>query len=180
MALQRVRILALLVLLGASGCATPGPGAGRTGTAAAPASAPNPSADRTVRVAVRYEIDNLATKVIGPNGPTITRRFFNASQALIDDKGIARPYLAETLPQLNTDSWKVFPDGRMETTYRLRPSLTWHDGAPLTAEDFVFAFQVYKAPGLGYFTPDPRAALHRLRPGPEHPRGVRQPALLDQ
>ncbi len=160
MALRRVMILALLVALAASGCASPGSsGASRTGNEARPANAPNPSAEKTVRVAVRYEIDNLATKVLGPNSPTITRRFFNASQALIDDKGVARPYLAETLPQLNTDTWKVFPDGRMETTYTLRPNLTWHDGQPLTAEDFVFAYWLYKAPSLGYFSPDPQDAV---------------------
>ncbi len=31
----------------------------------------------------------------------------------------------------------------METTYKLRPGATWHDGAALTAEDFVFAWRVY-------------------------------------
>jgi peptide/nickel transport system substrate-binding protein len=37
----------------------------------------------------------------------------------------------------------------METTYRLRPNLTWHDGAQLTADDFVFAWRVYSTPELG-------------------------------
>jgi len=59
--------------------------------------------------------------------------------------------LADSLPQLNSESWKVAADGRMETTYRLRPNLTWHDGQPLTAEDFAFAYRVYTAPGLGAF-----------------------------
>jgi peptide/nickel transport system substrate-binding protein len=52
------------------------------------------------------------------------------------------PILAEAVPQLNTESWRVFPDGRMETTYRLKPNLTWHDGTPLTADDFVFSRRV--------------------------------------
>ncbi len=56
------------------------------------------------------------------------------------------PELAEGLPQLDTDSWRVFPDGRMETTWVLRSGLTWHDGAPLTAEDFVFGWQVRSTP----------------------------------
>ena len=34
------------------------------------------------------------------------------------------PILAEAVPQLNTDTWKVFPDGRMETTSaQARPDL---------------------------------------------------------
>jgi ABC-type oligopeptide transport system substrate-binding subunit len=43
----------------------------------------------------------------------------------------------------------------METMYRLRPNLTWQDGQPLTAEDFVFGWQVSRAPGLGVFSPSP-------------------------
>src|SRR5438477_6437978 len=74
---------------------------------------------------------------------------FNATFALLDERGHESPYLAESLPQLDTDTWKVFPDGTMETTYRLRPNVTWHDGAPLTAEDFVFAWQVFATPDYG-------------------------------
>jgi peptide/nickel transport system substrate-binding protein len=37
----------------------------------------------------------------------------------------------------------------METTYRLKPGLTWHDGTALSAEDFVFAWRVYATPALG-------------------------------
>src|SRR5207244_9965308 len=101
----------------------------------------------------------LAPKVVAPNGPLTTTRLFNASLALFDDKGLARPYLAEALPQLNTDTWRVLPDGRMETTYRLRDNLTWHDGASLTAEDFAFAFRVYKDPGLGLFISTPQDTI---------------------
>ncbi len=43
-----------------------------------------------------------------------------------------------SVPELNSDTSRVFPDGRMETTYRLKPGLAWHDGTPLSAEDFVF------------------------------------------
>lgn len=53
------------------------------------------------------------------------------------------PYLAEALPQLNTDTWTVSPDGRMQTTYRLKPNLIWHDGTPLSTPDFAFAWRIY-------------------------------------
>jgi len=74
---------------------------------------------------------------------------FNANLATADQRGNPLPFLAESLPQLNTDSWRVFPDGTMETTYRLKPNLTWHDGQPLTADDFVFGEQVYTTPEYG-------------------------------
>ena len=31
----------------------------------------------------------------------------------------------------------------METTLHLRPNLSWHDGTPFSAEDFVFGWRVY-------------------------------------
>jgi ABC-type transport system substrate-binding protein len=43
----------------------------------------------------------------------------------------------------------------MQTTYRLHSNLTWHDGAPLTAEDFVFGWQVYSTPELGVSRTEP-------------------------
>ena len=35
----------------------------------------------------------------------------------------------------------MLPDGRMETTWKLKPSARWHDGTPLTAADLVFTLQ---------------------------------------
>ena len=75
----------------------------------------------------------------------------NAGLSYRDSQDVPRPYLAEDLPRLGTDSWRVFPDGRMETVYRLRPGLVWHDGAPLTTADFVFTPRVITDPGSKVF-----------------------------
>jgi peptide/nickel transport system substrate-binding protein len=114
------------------------------------------SGPRTLTMVVRYEVNELLSKIPGQSSPPLTRRMFNAAIALVDGEGNARPYLAERLPALNTESWRVLPDGRMETTYALRPGLTWHDGAPLAAEDFVFAFRLYTTPALAMFSPSPQ------------------------
>jgi peptide/nickel transport system substrate-binding protein len=108
-----------------------------------------------LNLGVRYELGDLASKVRSGITADGTKRLFNAAFAIIDGSGTARPYLAEALPQLNTETWRVFPDGRMETTYRLRPNLSWHDGQPLSAEDFLFALRAYNA-GLGRFEPTPQ------------------------
>ena len=57
----------------------------------------------------------------------------NGALAQFDNKGVPRPYLAEALPQLNADSWRVFPDGRASfrtdpewfTDYMRRPTVEW-------------------------------------------------------
>lgn len=94
----------------------------------------------------------------GSTGP------FNAALDIADSRENTLPQLAEALPELNTDSWRVFPDGRMETRYTLRPNLTWHDGTALSAEDFVFAFKVYSTPELGASVSGIRTDMQMLAP----------------
>jgi peptide/nickel transport system substrate-binding protein len=79
----------------------------------------------------------------------LTKRIFNASLGYLDPRGNVHPYLAKTVPQLNTESWRLYDDGTMETTYQLDPRGVWHDGRPLTADDFVFAWQVSRSAELG-------------------------------
>jgi peptide/nickel transport system substrate-binding protein len=56
------------------------------------------------------------------------------------------PFLAAEVPSIEKGTWNLLPDGRMETTYTLRPNATWHDGASILAHDFVFAYQVRTDP----------------------------------
>ena len=138
--------LAVAVLFGAACAPVPAQPSAPSGAPAVPAS-PN----RTLIMIARGEPTNLgAVRMVsaGPAGREIARLFF-ATLDFADERGNAQPYLAEVLPQLNTDTWRVFPDGRMETTYRLRPNLTWHDGTPLVAEDYVFGWRAYAHPGMG-------------------------------
>ncbi len=146
------RLLCLVTLLSVTGigCQQSVKGDGGGPPRAADQSAPSQRA-RTLVMGARSELPSLAAKPLTVLGLTngTTSRLFNAGLALTDERGVAHPYLAEALPQLNSDSWRVFPDGRMETTYRLKPNLIWHDGTPLTAEDFVFSYQVYNTPEFG-------------------------------
>lgn len=44
-------------------------------------------------------------------------------------------------------SWQFSKDCR-QLTFRLRPNVTWHDGAPFTAADVVFTWQLMVDPGV--------------------------------
>jgi peptide/nickel transport system substrate-binding protein len=139
-----------------SDTARPGQGAAQT-TSAQPG--------RTLVAAVRLEPASVATRPLQEaRGIAIylSQRMFNANLALLDPRGAPMPYLAESLPQLNTDSWTLSPDGRMQTTYTLKPNLTWHDGTPLSAEDFVFAWRVFTSPDLGLARRLPMAAIDEV------------------
>ncbi len=145
-------LLGTLLLVGA--CAPAGRETAGQGATTAGVQRPESgiTSQKTLVFANRSEPDSLSEKPlarVAGGGEREVPRLFTAALAIDDEKGQPRPYLAEALPQLNTDSWRVLPDGRMETTFLLKPGLTWHDGTPLTARDFVFAYRVYATPDFG-------------------------------
>lgn len=65
-----------------------------------------------------------------------------------DLQGGLEPRLAVALPSFSQGTIVVLPDGRMRTTWKLRPNVKWHDGGPFTAEDIEFSFAVARDPEL--------------------------------
>src|SRR5437667_4303254 len=59
--------------------------------------------------------------------------------------------VGEAVPSIENGLWKLFPDGRMETTHPIRPGATWHDGTPLTGDDLVFTLGVLSDKELPQF-----------------------------
>src|SRR5438128_2369462 len=153
-------MIALAVLAACS--STPTGSSDSSVPGAAPARQP-----KTLIFGVRYELTDIVPKITTGTSSDGMKRLFTASLAYMDGAGVIKPYLAEALPSPNTDSWQVFPDGRMETTYKLRPNLTWHDGTPITAGDFVFAWRVYATPEFGHANRPPMLAMEEvLAPDP--------------
>jgi peptide/nickel transport system substrate-binding protein len=71
------------------------------------------------------------------------------ARLVVDDFSLApHPQLAVELPSTERGTWRVNADGTMETTWRLRPNVKWHDGTPFTSADLVFWFSVLKDPFL--------------------------------
>jgi peptide/nickel transport system substrate-binding protein len=142
------RLLLLPILAVLAACA-PAAAPGQSGRVPAESSPSQPQ--RTMQVAIRLEPASLATRALVQAGVALylSKRMFNAELSILDPDANPHPYLAEALPQLNTDDWRVMPDGRMETTHHLKANLAWHDGTPLSAEDFVFSWRVFTTPELG-------------------------------
>jgi peptide/nickel transport system substrate-binding protein len=69
----------------------------------------------------------------------------------VDNGGALHPLLAESVPTAENGLWTVFPDGRMETTWRIKPNATWHDGTPFTADDLLFTLQIEQDKELPFF-----------------------------
>src|SRR5205814_2226820 len=82
-----------------------------------------------------------------------TEQLMNSALTYLDDRDVLQPHLAEAVPTTENGLWKVLPDGRMETTWHLRPGLLWQDGSPFTSEDMLFAAQVNRDRELAIITP---------------------------
>src|SRR5437868_6148754 len=148
-------VLSTLVALILLTCCAPGPAA--SGRASAPSSvAESPGPSGTLRIAWAGEPPSLSPKMVSPGGSAFNELSvtFNSALTYSAPAGNPIPQIARDIPTLENGGWVVNDDGTMVTTYHLRPA-KWHDGTPLTATDFAFAFGVYVNPQVPVYRRDP-------------------------
>jgi len=99
---------------------------------------------------------HLVAALLKPNIPTIRENGGDRIYELalgglgrLDTWGVVHPQLAEVVPSVENSLWRVFPDGRMETTWKIRPDARWHDGTPITSADYLFGTAVDQDRELG-------------------------------
>lgn len=135
-----------LLLFALLGCAATAPVA--RGPGALPGErAPEPR--KTLTVAVADTVTTLAPwGISGGSGAVEFTELWSNGLVTADFQGNLAPRLATKLPSLDDRSMVILPDGRMTATWTLRPGVKWHDGAPFTADDVVFGWQVTIHPGV--------------------------------
>jgi peptide/nickel transport system substrate-binding protein len=122
-------------------------------TAAAPA---QQGAPKRVVAAIAGDPYTLSAKLntSGPGsnvpGADALEDLVNAGLANMDNRSQLHPVLAEAAPSIENGQWRLFADGRMETTWKLRPGIVWHDGAPFTTADLLFTTQISQDPDIGW------------------------------
>jgi peptide/nickel transport system substrate-binding protein len=119
----------------------------QSGNRPAEGEAPPKAASKRIVAAIRGDPATLNDAInVGPLGNSAGVReieaLLNAGLLFADPNGELQPLLAETVPTLENGLWKLLPDGRMETTWKLKPNLQWHDGMSLTTDDLLFAAMV--------------------------------------
>ena len=77
-----------------------------------------------------------------------SEKLIHAGVGIYDAQGNLQPQLAEAVPTIENGQWRVLPDGRMETTWQLKPNARWHDGTPFTSADLAFTLRVAQDPEL--------------------------------
>ena len=157
---------AFLVLLSvAVACDQPAPPTNSAATGPTAAVAPPEISPRIKRItaAVRADLPTVSKTLntIIP-GATALDRLVSAGLTSTDDQGVLRPQLAESAPTLENGGWKLFPDGRMETTWKIRATARWHDGTPVTAQDVTFAVMIGQDRDLPLFNHSAFGSLDRV------------------
>lgn len=168
---RRIGILLAIVAWLVIGCSpAAGPGDSRTSAGS------TLRTEKRVVAAILGDPVGLYTDLYPPDVSTAgTNRGIEALQEMLltglsvfDNHGVLRPALAEAVPSVENDLWRLSPDGRMETTWRLREGTRWHDGLALNSSDLAFTLEVGRDTDLtgavdpayasiaAVSTPDPR------------------------
>jgi peptide/nickel transport system substrate-binding protein len=94
---------------------------------------------------VAGEPRTLVPSVAGMPGSTTEHLFELIHQSLMtyDDQAQPMARVAKALPSLDEGTWRVFADDTMETVWKLRDDVFWHDGRRFTAEDVIFSWNVF-------------------------------------
>jgi len=107
---------------------------------------------KTLRMAMQSQNEPASPAMhggVGAGSPALEHYFiFHGNLTAFDSQRNVVPRIAEKVPAIDDGDWRILPTGGMEVTWKLRSNVVWHDGTPLTAEDFVFGFQIIKDPDL--------------------------------
>jgi peptide/nickel transport system substrate-binding protein len=160
---RRVGLLSGLLLIAiACGPAARAPAdAGQT----APGGAARTQQLKRITVGVRGTAQVLYTKLnIGNAGLGVaeTERLVHAGLGQQDDAEQLHATLAESMPSIDNGQWVLLPDGRMETTWRIRQGARWHDGVPITTADLIFTAAVAQDREIPVMRDQTFAAVERL------------------
>lgn len=139
--------LAILCAAALAACAQATPGAA-PGDSSLRNSPSTPRVSKSIAIGMDEDVRNLWDGITlgGGSGARELANLVNQHLVAITADGSPEPRLLAELPSLDRGTWRVLPDGRMETTWKLRPGVFWHDGVPFTPEDLVFSWRVNKDP----------------------------------
>jgi peptide/nickel transport system substrate-binding protein len=140
----RVFVVVFLTAFVTAGCAGPAPAA-RSNDSPVQQSAPPRKRISAAIFGLGYTFSTLLA--VGGTGNAVPgtsemELLVNSGLTVVNANGVREAKIAHTVPTTENGLWKINPDGTMETTYRLRTDVFWHDGTPFTADDLLFTAQV--------------------------------------
>lgn len=138
-------------------CACAAPTTPMSGAPSSGITSERSAAPKRISVAIRSDPKALSAKLNsaagagGAPGAGEIEMMLNNGLALESNGGALHAQLAEAVPSVENGLWKLLPEGRMETTWRIRDGAFWHDGTLFTAEDVLFTARVEQDRDLPIF-----------------------------
>lgn len=133
--------LLLAIITAGTACS---PGAEPTTVPSQPAASAS-AQKKVLTIAMQVEptafIRNLHTGIQGDNGRE-QQHMMHDQLAIEIEYDRYYQQLAVELPSIERGTWRVNPDGTMDTTWKLKPNVKWHDGHPFTSADLMFTLQL--------------------------------------
>ncbi len=105
---------------------------------------------KTLRIgSIKEPILGIAVSPGGSNNIVYQHSWmFHQGLTTFDGQGNLQPAVARKVPSIGDGDWKLNPDGSMDVTWKLRTNVKWHDGTPMSAEDFVLGIRVASDPDM--------------------------------
>lgn len=113
------------------------------GTPAAPAAPAATAVPKTATFIFTQEFDTLNPAYTNMWFSAISQQIWNCWAWNFDDQNVAYPLLVKELPSAANGGLSA--DGKV-ITLKLRDDIVWSDGTAMTADDFVFTYQMYMDP----------------------------------
>jgi peptide/nickel transport system substrate-binding protein len=142
MAVRRFRVgwtVALIFMVVATACSSAGApqGAGQE-------SRREPTAPKTLTIGIAQEPTDFYgfAGSFGFGGVRQVPPIALDTLVVQNGKGEYQPLLAAEQISVERGTWKLNDDGTMDTIWKLRPNVVWHDGTPFTSEDMLFTLTV--------------------------------------
>ena len=138
-------MIAFMLVLSACGGTTPEAPAAEAPAAEAPAAeepaaeAPAPTFSGTATITFTQEPDNLNPLYTSMSFSGYLRPFYLVPSWSFDETGNPVPVLVAEIP--TAENGGLSADGQ-SVTFKLRDDVTWSDGEPLTADDYVFTYEM--------------------------------------
>jgi peptide/nickel transport system substrate-binding protein len=148
--------LALSAALGVPGCSKPAASPAPTSTS----SSSSLAGKKRLVIGISQEPDTLFMPFKEMNAAEHIGRPAALMLTVFDEQWKLVPQAAEAIPTVDNGGVVMLPDGAMRVTWRLKEGLFWADGVPVTADDFIFGWQLMSDPDLEVLD---RASALRVR-----------------
>ncbi len=145
---MRLAYVVIVLAFALTACAPSGASPSSTGNQGASSSASRGA--KSIVAAINEDPGNFWDGITGGGGSGARELGHMVNQYLValGPDAQPQPRLLAELPTQDNGTWRVLPDGRMETTWKLRSDVLWHDGTPFTADDIVFSIFVNRDPDV--------------------------------